>query len=304
MRPKAKSKSRSASPVKQARQPTLDDLFTQQERKSAETPKPAPKPVAVAKKRRRVAASDDEKTPPSKVKDIESDDDVPLVRLRRSTARVQDSDDEPLSSRRKGKARAIIPASDDEPHHSSHDTPDAIDLMSSDPIEPIDLDEVPTSGPSDPPLLDDYDDDAFPWDAIPDEGDYFAPVPDEPDLQPRKRPRQSIFDLPDFANEPASQVPRSRSSSPLPVAEVSSKKGKGKLPAVKFADFSLLNELDEKIRTFYEQHWRRGAGEEDDEWHEADRLAFTAAPPKRKAAPRRGGWFRRARGRGRGRGRG
>lgn len=157
MKTAAKPKSRSASPVKQARQPTLDDLFTQQEKKTAETPKPASKPVPVAKKRRRVAASDDEKTPPSKVKDIESDDDVPLVRSRRPTAHVPDSDDEPISSRKKGKARAIIPASDDDQSSNT------INLMSSDPIEPIDLDEVPaTSGPSDPPPLDDYDDDAFP----------------------------------------------------------------------------------------------------------------------------------------------
>lgn len=283
MKANAGSKSRSASPVKAVRQPTLDDLFTTQQEKQNETPKVAP----ATSKRRRVAASSDD------------DDNAPLRRSRgriTTAARVPDSDDEaPLSARRKGKAREIVPASDDEPIAR-----DTIDLMSSDPIDPIDAPDIPE--PSDPDLAldDDYDDAAFPWDLIPDEP-LIAPAP-EPTQ--RKRPRQSIFDVPDFANEPSSQVPQSRSPTPEPAAAATGK-GKGKLPAIKFGDFRLLNELDGDVRAFYEQHWRRGAGDEGEEWHEADRLAFTAAAPKRKVtrapARRGGGWWKRARGRGRGR---
>lgn len=298
-----KSKSRSASPAKQV---TLDDLFNSQQEKEKEqaqadaTPKAAP----ASRKRRLVAASDDEELTPRRPRGaVNSDDDVPLSRSRRTSAaapsRAVSDDDAPLSVRRKGKARAIIPASDeDAPSSSSH----AIDLCSSDPVDPPEdvppPDEPGLRGPEDDsPDLDDYDD-AFPWDMVPDEPDYSPAPPPEPATE-RRRPRQSIFDLPDFSNEPASQVPRSRSVSPVPPGV----QKKGKQPAIKFADFSLLSELDENVRTFYEQHWRRGVGDEADEWHESDRLAFTAAPKRKAPAPRRGGWFKRARGRGRGRGR-
>lgn len=281
---------------------------------------PTAETTPAAKRRRAIEAESDE------------DDNVPLVRsrLNKGKARADSDDDVPLSATRKGKEQARIRDDDlratpvgearasggrrstparasDDPHTSSSALPDGIvDLCSSDPVEPDD-DPISGLGPyADVPVPgadagttavdtgaseDEYDNVAFPFDLIPDEPSYLAPA--EP---PRKRPRVSVFDLPDFALEPASQV--QRSPSPVPAAAAPAARG-----GDRFADLSLLSELDERVREFYEQHWRRGAGDNTEEWREEDQLRFTRAPAKRKAPakPKRGAWYFRGRGRGRGR---
>lgn len=67
-----------------------------------------------------------------------------------------------------------------------------------------------------------------------------------------------------------------------------------------FTDLVLLPDIDERLRTFYLEHWRRGAdADADDEDPEDNDLVFRGAPVTRPK-PR---FFKRGRGRGRGRGR-